>query len=94
MTPEEIAEMHKRHFKQMWGFLQKYGQKANIPALKGYVADLIKMATQKTGGQPQYAKKGDIYIAQELEITMMSIVIEAVALVLSGELDKLEDREC
>ena len=35
----------------MWTFLMDKGQKANIPALKGYVYDLIQMTTQKTAGQ-------------------------------------------
>ena len=35
----------------MWTFLISKGQRANIPALKEYVYDLIKMTTQKTAGQ-------------------------------------------
>ena len=35
----------------MWQFLMTKGQKANIPALKEYVYDLIGMMTQKTAGQ-------------------------------------------
>lgn len=42
---------------------------------------------QKTAGQRQI--KGHISW-EELDMTMMSIVIEATALVLSGELDKLK----
>lgn len=72
----------------MWTFLMDKGQKANIPALKEYVYDLIKMTTQKTAGQRQTAKH-DIDWA-ELDMTLWSIVIEATALVLSGRLDELE----
>ena len=72
----------------MWKFLMDHGQKANIPALKEYVYDLIGMTTQKTAGQERYKKSSHINF-DELEMTMMSIVIEATALVLSGELDKL-----
>ena len=64
------------------------GQKANIPALKEYVYDLIGMTTQKTAGQRQTVKRDISW--DELEMTMFSIIIEATALVLSGELDKLE----
>ena len=71
----------------MWTFLMTGGQKANIPALKEYVYDLIGMTTQKTAGQRKDVKK-DIDWA-ELDMTIMSIVMEATALVLSGELDKL-----
>ena len=75
----------------MWAFLMTRGQKSNIPALKEYVYDLIGMTTQKTAGQRKEVKK-DISWA-ELEMTLMSVVIEATALVLSGDLDKLEMEE-
>ncbi len=66
-----------------------HGQKANIPRLKEYVYDLIQMTTQKTAGQRATVKKDISW--DELDMTLMSIVIEATALVLSGELDKLEE---
>lgn len=72
----------------MWKFLMDGGQKANIPALKEWVYDLIKMSTQKTAGQRRTAKNHIPW--EELDMTLMSIVIEATCLVLSGELDKLE----
>lgn len=69
----------------MWTFLMDHGQKSNIPALKEYVYDLIKMTTQKDAGQ----RKSKHNISwDELDMTLMSIVIEATALVLSGDLDK------
>ena len=71
----------------MWKFLMDKGQKSNIPALKEYVYDLIQMTTQKTAGQREV--KGHISW-DELDMTIMSIVIEATALVLSGDLDKKE----
>lgn len=75
----------------MWSFLMDHGQKANIPALKEYIYDLIGMTTQKTAGQRKANHDIDW---TELEPTLWSIVIEAVALVLSGELDKAgETRE-
>ena len=73
----------------MWKFLMDKGQKENIPALKEYVYDLIEMTTQKTAGQ-RSKTKNDINW-DELDMTLMSIVIEATALVLSGRLDELED---
>lgn len=42
----------------MWKFLMDKGQKENIPALKEYVFDLIKMTTQKTAGQRKGYKLG------------------------------------
>lgn len=71
----------------MWKFLIDKGQKSNIPALKEYVYDLIQITTQKTNGQ----RKAKNHINwDELDMTMMSIVIEATALVLSGDLEKIE----
>lgn len=69
----------------MWAFLMDHGQQANIPALKEYVYDLIGMTTQKTSGQRK--SKHDIDW-DELDMTLMSIVIEATALVLSGDLER------
>ena len=51
------------------------------------VYDLIQMTTQKDAGQRK--AKGNISW-DELEMTLMSVVIEATALVLSGDLDKIE----
>ena len=73
----------------MWKFLMDKGQKSNIPALKEYVYDLIQMTTQKTAGQ---RKIKDHISWDELDMTIMSIVIEATALVLSGDLDEIEGR--
>lgn len=76
----------------MWTFLMNYGQKSNIPALKEYVHDLIKMTTQKSAGQSRVGTRSHINW-EELDMTLMSIVIEATALVLSGDLDKLEENK-
>ena len=73
----------------MWKFLMDKGQESNISALKEYVYDLIQMTTQKTAGQ---RKVKDHINWDELDMTIMSIVIEATALVISGDLDKLEGR--
>ena len=73
----------------MWKFLMDKGQKSNIPALKEYVYDLIQMTTQKTAGQ---RKTKDHISWGELDMTMMSIIIEATCLVLSGDLDLIEKK--
>lgn len=69
----------------MWHFLIDGGQKANVEALKEAVYDLIGMTTQKTAGQRKAKKDIDW---DNLDMTMMTIVIEATALVLSGKLEK------
>lgn len=74
----------------MWHFLIDEGQKANIEALKEAVYDLIGMTTQKNAGQRKAKKDIDW---DNLDMTMMTIVIEATALVLSGELDKKEEKK-
>lgn len=73
----------------MWDFVKDGKQKANIPALKENVYDLIQMTTQKTGGQEPYKKAHELSF-DNLDMTLWGIVFEATALVLSGELDKLE----
>ena len=75
----------------MWKFLMDYGQKEDISVLKEYVYDLIKMTTQKTSGQKRTVKNDISW--EELDMTIMSIVIEATCLVLSGRLDELEQSE-
>ncbi len=54
--------------------------KANVPELKEYCADWHSMSTQKTGGQPKYAKSGDIDIGANLERIRMCLLGFAVAL--------------
>lgn len=76
----------------MWCFLMNGSQKANIPQLKENVYDLIQATTQKTAGQDGYKKKNHINW-EELDMVIMSIVIEATALILSGELDAMERKD-
>ena len=71
-------------------FLIDEGQKANIEALKEAVYDLIGMTTQKNAGQRKAKKDIDW---DNLDMTMMTIVIEATALVLSGKLDEKEEKK-
>ena len=68
-------------------------QKANIQALKEYCYDLIEMMTQKTAGQDKYRHKNELNFETDLEMTINSIVIEALCLVLSGKLDEIEEGE-
>ena len=68
----------------MWQMFMTFGQRSNPEQLKAYVHDLIKMATQKTAGQ----RGGkDLSWESDLDMTLWGIVIEATALVLSGDLD-------
>ena len=72
----------------MWVMLQQGGQNSNIPALKELVGEWVQIATQKTAGQRKGRSKDLSW--ENLERIKMGILCEAVALVLSGDLDKLE----
>lgn len=63
----------------------------NIPALKEFVAQWVQMVTQKTAGQRKGRPKDISW--DNIERVKMGILCEAVALVLSGALDDIEDRE-
>ena len=72
----------------MWSFLQIGNQKANIPALKEQCRLLQRTMTQKTAGQR--ANKPEDVNFDDLASITNGIVIEAMALYLSGTLDRLE----
>lgn len=72
----------------MWAFLRLGGQKANIQALRENCETMRRMMEQKTAGQ-RAEKPRDIPF-EEIDGVKNGIVIEALALYLSGALDKLE----
>ena len=76
----------------MWQMFMTFGQRSNPEQLKTYVYDLIKMSTQQTAGQ-RSEKKSDIDWTDNLDMTLWGIVIEATALVLSGQLDGERQRK-
>lgn len=73
----------------MWSFLRFGSQKPNIPALKEHCDLLRKLMIQKTAGQ---RKDRDGVSFDDLGTIINCIVIEAMCLYLSGELDKLEEK--
>lgn len=78
-------------FDMMWRFMEMGGQKANYPALKEACLRLRKMMMQKTAGQRK-DRKSDIPW-EELETTVKIITVEAMALVLSGEFEEVNQNE-
>jgi hypothetical protein len=72
----------------MWAFLQMGGQKSDPRALAELCEQLKHMLMQKTAGQRK-DKKTDIPFS-ELDNITNGIVIEAMALYLSGDLQKLK----
>ena len=75
-------------FDAMWSFLQMGGQKPDIPGLKEHCETLRKMMMQKTAGQRK-DKPNDVDFA-DFDMLCNFIVIEAMCLYLSGDLDRLE----
>ena len=73
----------------MWAMLQDMGQCFEPDVLEDLVRQWIQMATQKTAGQRK-DKARDLNW-DNLERVKMGILGEAVALVLSGKLDKLKE---
>ena len=67
----------------MWSMLQLGGIKSNYPALKEACLELRQMMTQKTAGQ-RADKPHDIPF-DNLERIKAAIIVEAMALVLSGD---------
>lgn len=69
----------------MWTYLQPGGCKPNVSLLKEAVGTWVKMVKQKTAGQ----RGGKDVSWDNIERIKMTILLEAAALVLSGEIDKL-----
>jgi inhibitor of KinA sporulation pathway (predicted exonuclease) len=89
---EKIETLMLENIKDsMWECFQKFGQKSNIPQLKEYCCALIQATTQKTAGQRE--NKPNDFDWRHLDMLLMSIAIEATALVLSGDLDEIEKKK-
>ena len=73
----------------MWSFLQMGGQEVDIPTMREYCERLRKMMLQKTAGQRKDKPKDVSF--DDLDGICNGIVIEAMALYLSGTLDRLEE---
>ena len=73
----------------MWAMLQDMGQCFEPDVLEDLVRQWIQMATQKTAGQRK--DKARDLTWDNLERVKMGVLGEAVALVLSGKLDKLKE---
>ena len=69
----------------MWAFMQMGGLKSNYPVLKEACMELRQMMLQKTSGQRKDRPK-DIPF-DNLERVKVTIIVEAMALVLSGDLE-------
>lgn len=77
----------------MWAFMEMGAQKPNVPFLIECCERLKRCMTQKTAGQPEYAKAGDERFETSLDQLINFIIIETMCLWLSGELEKLKEEQ-
>lgn len=84
-----VEELDAGQLDLMWAFLRAGFVKSNIKVLKQYCVDLRQLLIQKTGGQPKHKKANEVSF-DDIGTICNSIVIEAMALYLSGDLDLLE----
>lgn len=81
----------EKQFDLMWSFLMMGNQQSNIPALKELCESLRHMMLQKTAGQRKDHPKDVPF--ESLSTILCGIVIETMALYLSGDLDKIKEVE-
>lgn len=82
------ARLENDMIDHMWSFLQIGGLKSDYPALKEACMELRQMMLQKTSGQRK-DRPNDIPF-DNLERVKATIIVEAMALVLSGDFEKLQ----
>ena len=90
MTKATTKALDTGQLEMMWNFLRMGHQKPNIAALKENCDLLRQMMIQKTAGQRKDDPQGYADFG-ELPTVINCIVIEAMCLYLSGELDKLKE---
>ena len=87
MKPFEPGHIDDDGFDMMFTFLMMGKQKANYPALKELCLTMRRMMTQKNGGYSRHRKSKDVHV-EGFEQVWRGIVIETMALVLSGEWER------
>lgn len=75
----------------MWHFMEMGGLKANYPALKEACMEMRQMIMQKTAGQRKDWPKDIPW--ENWERVKVTIICEAMALVLSGEYEPKEEKK-
>lgn len=92
MAKATVKRLDEGQLDVMWNFLRAGMVKPNIPALKEHCDLLRQMMIQKTAGQRSDDPAENVSF-DDLETVINCIVIEAMALRLSGVLDRLENEE-
>lgn len=89
MAKPTVKRLDEGQLDVMWSFLRAGMVKPNIPVLKEYCDQLRQAMIQKTAGQRP--DDPEFYVNfEDLGTIINCIVIEAMALRLSGALDKIE----
>ena len=92
MAKATVKRLDEGQLDLMWSFLRAGMVKPNIPALKEHCDMLRQMMIQKSAGQRSDDPAENVSF-DDLGTIINCIVIEAMALRLSGALDKLENEE-
>ena len=90
MAKPTTKRLDEGQLEMMWNFLQMGYQKADVATLKELCDRLRQAMIQKTGGQRQ-DDPAEYIPLDDIGTIVNSIVIETMALYLSGALDRLEE---
>lgn len=91
MAKATVKRLDEGQLDVMWSFLRAGMVKPNIPALKEYCDQLRQAMIQKTAGQRSDGPNGYVSF-DDIGTIINCIVIEAMALRLSGVLDMLDSK--
>lgn len=89
MAKHSTYDLDMGQLEVMWNFLRFGAQRPNVPALKGLCEQLRQAMVQKTAGQRKDDPENYVEFS-DVGTIVNSIVIETMALYLSGGLDRLE----
>lgn len=90
MAKPTVKRLDRGQLDVMYNCLRMGYQRANIPVLKGLCDQLRQAMIQKTAGQRADDPPEYVDVLNDLDTIVNSIVIETMALYLSGDLDRLE----
>lgn len=77
----------------IWKGLTRKQPEANLDLLEEAVRDYIAICSQTSDGTGNKKTKHSYDFTTDLDMTVLTILLETTALVLSGQLDKLRELE-